>query len=88
MVRIDTDEITIGTEHWRSDEWKSRWRVAGAKLKPDLVWLRREDGCQWKKAVVDVKITSTDKMNDEFKKDDKYSEWTTQETREKGLKWL
>ena len=45
-------------------------RVAGAKLKPDLVWLRRDSGDDWKKVVVDVKITSTDKMNDEFKKKD------------------
>ena len=49
MVRTETDEITIGTEHWRSDEWKEKGRVAGAKLKPDLVWLRREKGGQWKK---------------------------------------
>ena len=67
MIRTAHDEITIGTEHWRSDEWRERGRVAGAKLKPDLVWLRREDGGQWKKVVVDVKITSTDKMNEAFK---------------------
>ena len=86
MVRTLTDEITIGTEHWRSDEWKEKGRVSGAKLKPDLVWLRRENGGQWKKDVVGVKVTSTDKMNDEFKKkDDKYREWTTQETREKKV---
>ena len=24
MVRTQTDEITIGTEHWRSDEWKEK----------------------------------------------------------------
>ena len=46
IVRTDTDEITIGTEHWRSEEWKNKGRVAGAKLKPDLVWLRRENGGQ------------------------------------------
>ena len=40
MVRTPTDEIAIGTEHWVSDEWKDKGRVAGAKLKPDLVWLR------------------------------------------------
>ena len=58
----------------------------GAKLKPDLVWLWRENGGQWKKVVVDVKVTSTDKMNDEFKKkDEKYRKWTTQETREKKV---
>ena len=86
MVRTANDEITIGTEHWRTDEWKSKGRVAGAKLKPDLVWLRREDGGQWKKVVVDVKITSTDKMNDSFRdKDEKYREWTTRETREKKV---
>ena len=79
MVRTPTDEITIGTEHWRSDEWKERGRVQGAKLKPDLVWLRREAGGEWSK-VVDVKVTSTDTMNDSFKKkDDKYREWTTKE---------
>ena len=43
-VRTAQDEITIGTEHWRSDEWKEKGRVAGAKLKPDLVWLRRGTG--------------------------------------------
>ena len=81
MVRTPTDEITIGTEHWRSDEWREKCRVAGAKLKPDLVWLRRDSGDQWKKVVVDVKITSTDKMNEAFKeKDEKYREWATRET--------
>ena len=30
MVRTGRDEITIGTEHWRSDEWRSKGRVAGA----------------------------------------------------------
>ena len=63
MVRTAHDEITIGTEHWRSDEWEAKGRVAGAKLKPDLVWLRRDTGNEWRKVVVDVKITSTDKMN-------------------------
>ena len=56
-------------------------------MKPDLVWFRREDEGQWKKVVVDVKITSTDKMNDSFReKDDKYREWTTREKRGKR-KW-
>ena len=89
MVRTAHDEITIGTEHWRSDDWKSKGRVAGAKLKPDLVWLRRDTGDQWKKVVVDVKITSTDKMNEAFKeKDEKYREWAIMETREKkGRRW-
>ena len=33
-----------------------------------------------------MKVTSTDKLNDEFKKkDDKYRKWTTQETREKKV---
>ena len=40
MVKTARDEIAIGTEHWRSEEWKDKGRVAGAKLKPDLVWLR------------------------------------------------
>ena len=86
MVRTPKDEITIGTEHWRSDEWKGRGRVAGAKLKPDIVWLRRDTGDQWQKVVVDVKITSTDKMNEAFReKDNKYREWATKETREKKI---
>ena len=65
-VRTAKDEITIGTEHWRSDEWKAKGRVSGAKLKPDLAWLRRDQGCLWRKVVVDVKITSTDSMNESF----------------------
>ena len=86
MVRTSTDEITIGTEHWRSDEWKEKGRVRGAKLRPDLVWIRRDSGDMWRKVVVDVKVTSTDKMNEAFKeKDEKYREWTTKETREKKI---
>ena len=30
-VRSQNDEITIGTEHWVSDEWKEKGRVAGSK---------------------------------------------------------
>ena len=61
-------------------------RVAGAKLKPDLVWLQRNSGVDWRKVVVDVKITSTDKMNEAFKeKGDKYRDWATRETREKKV---
>ena len=48
-VRTPRDEITVGTEHWRSDEWKEKGRVPRAKLKPDLVWLRRDAEGQWKK---------------------------------------
>ena len=43
-VKTPTDEITVGTEHPRSDKWNNNGRVAGAKLKPDLVWLRRVSG--------------------------------------------
>ena len=86
MARRGRDEITIGTEHWRSDEWKERGRVPGAKLKPDLVWLRRDAGGQWRKVVVDVKVTSTEDMNKAFKeKDDKYRDWATKDTREKKV---
>ena len=85
-VRTPNDEITVGTEHPRSDELKGRGRVVGARLKPDLVRLRRDQGGQWRKVVVDVKVTSTDKLNEAFKeKDDKYFEWTTKETREKKV---
>ena len=88
-MRTRTDEITVGTEHQRSDEWKQRERVSGAKLRRDLVWLRRDSGDQWRKVVVDVKITSTDKMNEAFKeKVEKYRYWATEETREKKVgKW-
>ena len=79
MVLTRTDEITVGTEHWRSEVWISRRRVAGAKLNPDLVWLRRDIGGQWRKVVVDVKGTPTDKMNKAFKeKDEKYREWASE----------
>ena len=60
--------------------------MAGAKLKPDLVWLHRGAGDLWRKVVVDVKVTSTDKMNEAFKeKDEKYRDWATKETREKKV---
>ena len=50
------------------------------------MWLRRETGGEWRKVVVDVKVTSTDKMNEAFKeKDDKYREWATKETRERKV---
>ena len=86
MKRTANDEITIGTEHWRSDEWFEDGRVTGAKLKSDLVWLRRDSGGDWRKVVVDVKIASTDKMNEAFnEKDEKYLEWATRETLEKKV---
>ena len=85
-VRSAKDEITVGTEHPLSDEWSSRGRVRGARLKPDLVWLRHDSGSDWRKVVVDVKVTSTDKMNEAFReKDEKYRVWATSETREKKV---
>ena len=84
-VRTTRDEITVGTEHPRSDEWKAKWRVAGARLKSDLVWLRCDSGGEWTKVVADVKVTSTDKMNEAFKEKEKYREWATKETREKNV---
>ena len=53
----------MGTENLRSDEWKGKGRVSGSRLKPDLVWLRRDYGGWWKKVEVEVKITSTGNMN-------------------------
>ena len=87
VVLTARDETTVGTEHQRSDEWKSKGRVVGARLKPDLVRIRRDSGDDWKKVVVDVKITSTEDMNKAFReKDDvKYREWATSETREKKV---
>ena len=86
IVRTPTDKVTIGTEHWKSHEWKERGRVAGAKLKPDLVWLLRDNGGEWLKVVVDVKITSTDKMNDSFRdKDEKFRIWATKDIQEKKV---
>ena len=51
-VRTPRDEITVGTENVRSDEWKNKGRVAGARLKPDLgvapkgLWKRLAEGCR------------------------------------------
>ena len=74
-VMSTRDEITTGTEHWRSSEWKEKGRVSGEKPRPDLVWLRRVSCDEWKKVVVDVKVTSTEKLSEAFKeKDDKYPE--------------
>ena len=70
-VRTAQGENAIGTEHPRSDEWKGKGRVAGAKLKPDLVWLRRDSGDALRKVVVDVKVTSTENMNEAFKEKDR-----------------
>ena len=79
------DEITVGTEHPRSDEWKGKGRVAGSRHKPDLVWLRCDAG-EWRKVVVDVNVTSTDQLNKAFReKDETYREWATSETREKKV---
>ena len=77
-VRTARDEFTVGTENVRSYEWKGGGRVAGAKLKPDLMWLRRDSDNNWINAFVDVKITSTDKVNESLKeKYEKYREWAT-----------
>ena len=89
MVKTARDETTIGTEHWRSEEWRQKDRVPGAKMKLDLVWPRRDSGGQWRKVVVDVKITSTDEMNEAFKeKDEKFRELTTKETGRRRWRWL
>ena len=67
-VRTARDEITVGTEHPQSDEWKGKGRVAGARLKPDLVWLRRDSVVEWRKVVVVVvKVASTEDLNKAFK---------------------
>ena len=85
-VRSARDEITVGTEHVRSDEWKGKGRVSSARIKPDMVWLRRDSAGDWRMVVVDVKVTSTCDMNKAFKeKDDKYLKWATSEAREKKL---
>ena len=82
-VRTPRDEITVGTEHVRSEEWANKGRVAGSRLKPDLAWLRRDAGGEWTKVVADVKVTSTEDMEKAFKeKDEKYREWATRDTRE------
>ena len=67
MVRAWNDKIAVGTEHWRSDEWKGQGQVASAKLKPDLERLCRDSGGEWMKVVVDVMVTSTDGMSKYFK---------------------
>ena len=80
-VRTDKDEITVGTEHQLSEEWNEQCQVTGVKMRPDLVWVRRDFGRPVEKGLVDVKVTSTDNINNAFKeKDDKYREWTAKET--------
>ena len=44
--------------------------VAEAKRKPDPVWLRKDSDAQWRKVVVDVKVTSSDEMAKAFKEKD------------------
>ena len=69
-----------------SDDWKEKGRVTGAKLKLDLVWLRRDSAGDWRKVFVDVKVTSTDGLNKAFnEKDEKYRQWATRETREMNV---
>ena len=82
----DCRETERGTEPCKKFICLSeKGRVSGAKLKPDLVWLRRDAGGQWRKVVADVKVTSTDDMTKAFKeKDEKYKERATKETRERG----
>ena len=63
---------------------EDKGRAVGARLKPDLVWLRRYSGGVWMKVVVDMKVTSTEDSNNAFKeKDDKFVMWATLETGEK-----
>ena len=74
-MRTPRDEIAVWIEHVRSDELKNKGRVVGARLKPDLVLLRRDAGGQWTKVVVDAKVTSTEDMEKAFEeKNDKYRE--------------
>ena len=51
IVKRAKDEITVGTEHWRSDDTRELGRVSGAKLKPDLMRLRRDTGDRRMKVV-------------------------------------
>ena len=86
VLRTANDEIIVGMEYSLFDECEGKGRVAGSMLKPDLVRLRLDSGGDLKNVVVDVKVTSTDKMNKAFKeKDDKYREWAKQETREREV---
>ena len=56
------------------------------EIETRLVRLRRDTEGEWRKVVVDVKVTSMEDMEKSFKeKDDKYREWTTKETREKKV---
>ena len=58
--------------------WKKKDSVVGVSLKPNLVWQHLVSTGQWKKVVVDVKVTSTEDMGKAFKeKDEKSSEWVT-----------
>ena len=83
-VRTPRDEIPSRPSTY--GPMSGRGRVRGARLRPDLVWLRGDMDGQWEKVVVDVKVTSTDNMNWAFlEKDDKYRLWATRETREKNV---
>ena len=69
-MRSARDEITGGAEHWVSDEWKGKGRVTRAKLRHDLVWLRRDCAGDRRKVVVDVKVMSTEDLKKAFKEKD------------------
>ena len=86
MVDMANDFLTIGTEHWRSNEWKEKGRVAGAKLKPDLVWLWKDAGDMWRKVVVDVKVTSTEDLNKAFQEKTRNMA-NGQQARQKRRRW-
>ena len=48
-------------------------------MKPDLVWLRRDSGDEWRKVIVDVKVTLTDELIKAFKENDENIEFGPQE---------
>ena len=85
-MRTARDEPTVWSENPRSNEWKGKGHVAGAKLKLGIVWFRCEAGDELLKEVVDVKVKSTEDMNNAFKeKDEKFREWAIRDTREKKV---
>ena len=72
-ISLRIASFMLKSQFLQSDEWKGLGRVAGAKLKPDLVCLRRDSGDEWRKVVVDMIVASTEDMNEAFReKDDKY----------------
>ena len=83
IVRTAKDEISVGTEHWRSEEMKDNWLISGIKQRQDLFDIvltldAMEEG------FFDVIDTSAKEMRNVFSENDENKgKQTTTETCEK-----